>query len=210
MVYTEVLSTLAVVLIALSIGFQYYLFRFLSVNGEKADMLIDAKIDDVKTYIGESIENLFDDGEELSKEEQAKQEQEQAEQFIQTVTVAMVKAFQTDQLKQVITDIIMPLAPAAVMSPEDAAKIGELEGAAVVNLVSGINPFMPKIIENFMGEDWQDQVAKNPQMFVALLTKLQQSGALSFFESFLGGNGGNGGAANQQQPSNNVKRISGW
>jgi len=206
MVYTEVLSTIAVVLVAVVIGIQYYLFRFLSANGQKTDRLVTEQMVNIKQFITESIENLFDSGE-LSEEEQAKQEQEQAEQFIQTVTVAMVKAFQSDQMKQVITDIIMPIAPSSVMSAEDAAKIGELEGAAVVNMISSINPFMPKIVENFMGEDWQDQVQKNPQMFIALLTKLQQSGALNFFESFLGG-----GAANQkQQPqSSNVKRISGW
>ena len=208
MVYTEVLSTIAVVLVAVVIGIQYYFMRFQSLNIEKTDILIDAKIDDVKSFVTESISSIFDDGEELSQAEQEKQEKEQAEQFIQTVTVAMVQAFQTDQMKQVITDIIMPIAPSAVLSPEDAAKIGELEGAAVVNMISSINPFMPKIIESFMGSDWQDQVQKNPQMFVALLSKLQQSGALGVFESFLGGGGG---AANQQQPSsNNIKRISGW
>ena len=204
MVYTEVLSTLAVVLIALSIGFQYYLFRFLSVNGQKTDILIDGKIDDVKTYIGKSIEDLFDSGDELSQAEQEKAEQEQAEQFIQTVTVAMVQAFQTPEMKQVVTEIIAPIAP-SVLPPEDVAKLGELEGAAVVNMVSSINPFMPKIIENFMGPDWQSEIQKNPQMFVALLTKLQQSGALNFFQSFLGGSVP-GGNSSPQLP----KGSSGW
>ena len=206
MVYTEVLSTIAVVLVVVVIGIQYYFMRFLSANGQKTDRLVTEQMVNIKQFITESIESIFDSGE-LSEEEQEKEQAEQAEQFIQTVTVAMVQAFQTDQMKQTIAEIIAPIAPSAVLSPEDAAKIGELEGAAVVNMISSINPFMPKIVENFMGSDWQDQVQKNPELFVALLSKLQQSGALSVFESFLGGGGG---AANQQQSSNNIKRISGW
>ena len=207
MVYTEVLSTIAVVLVVVVIGIQYYFMRFLSANGQKTDILVTEQMKEMKSFVTESISSIFESDEELTEEQQQKQEQEQAEQFIQTVTVAMVQAFQTDQMKQTIAEIIAPIAPAAVLSPEDAAKIGELEGAAVVNMISSINPFMPKIIESFMGSDWQQEVQKNPELFVALLSKLKQSGALGVFESFLGGGGG---AANQQQSSNNIKRISGW
>ena len=206
MVYTEVLSTIAVVLVVVVIGIQYYFMRFLSVNGEKTDIMVTEQMANMRQFIEESIGSIFDDGEELSQQEQEKQEQEQAEQFMQTVTVAMIQAFQTPEMKQTIAEIIAPIAPSSILPAEDMAKLGEMEGAAVVNMVSSINPFMPKIIENFMGPDWQSEIQKNPQMFIALLTKLQQSGALNFFQSFLGGNSVPGG--NQSPPIS--KGNSGW
>ena len=182
-------------------------FRKLSINQNFTDTIVEeirAEIESTKLHIDNTISGLFGE-EELDEKEMKKQEEEQAEQFIQTVTVAMISAFQTQEMQETLRSIIAPVVPESILSSEELEKVEKMSGNAIVNMLSDANPIIPLVAKSVLGEDWQQQVAANPKMYVMLMQKIQASGALDMFSSFMGTTG----STSQSRPTAS-KSYSGW
>ena len=97
------------------------------------------------------------------------------------------------------------MAQGSELTEEQIKNVDQNAGAFVTNLATSINPILPELLTRGMGESWQEEAAANPQTFMLLVSKLQNSGVFNWLES-LTGSIGMGGTQGTSAPSTNIRR----